>query len=348
MIQPISKFSDGPICAISRSSSDQDELWGGFFDFALLGSSWDSRSIAITKCSRLTFGTAVEIAPFSEHPADSLATRHDAISEFCRSKSHHFYPEISRTSDLDQTYARVRGHFLGAVNDPERREAARLFIDVSTCPRYFTLALLNDAFRSGLVSEIVVAYSVGSYPDASPSYDDLEDITFTDGTFQSIAVPGFLGEFEPRKSSFFLVSTGFDGWKTLNLLIRKEPGRVAALVASPGVTPDHEHRLALANAPLYSRFGIDDTRIVKASAGDAVEAWQRMSDAAIENFDNENVYYLCSGNKAHSVALALRAIVKETPTLLYNRPEQHLPSDIKCSGTYWSYSIAPTAGTVFG
>jgi hypothetical protein len=79
-----------------------------------------------------------------------------------------------------------------------------------------------------------------------------------------------------------------------------------------------------------------------------VEAWQKLTNANVERFNDENTYYLCSGNKAHSVALALRALVKETPTLLYNRPSEHLPSDVECAGTYWSFMVRPTAGTVFG
>ena len=344
----ISEFSDSIIKANSKSSFDQNELWSGFFDFALLGASWDKRCTAITKCHELQFHTAVEIVPFEMTSNGSLDTHQQSISDFCLTNSKSFHVTQSKTANLAETLADVRTHFWSAISGQHRSEPARVFIDVTTCPRYFSLAVLVEAFRSGLVGEIVVAYSEGGYPDAAPSYEDMEEISFTDGAFQSVPVPGFFGEFEPKKGVFFLVSTGFDGWKTLNLLVRKDPERVAALVASPGVRPDYEQRALVANSALFKRFGIGDELVIKAPAGDAIQAWRRISEANLEDFENDNVYYLCSGNKAHSVALALRAIVKNTPTLLYNRPTKHLPSDIDCSGVYWAYSIKPTAGTVFG
>ena len=348
MINSASEFSDDVIRANSKNSTNPNELWSGFFDFALIGTSWDKRCTAITRCSNITFETVVEVMPFHNDEVDSLADHHKSIGDFFRGNSNKFYSMHSKTSNLSETLAIIRGYLWAAIGNSDRKQAARVFIDVSTCPRYFTLAILGEAFRSGLVGEIFIAYSEGAYPDASPSYEDLEDISFTDGTFHAIPVPGFFGEFEPSRRDFFLVSTGFDGWKTLNLLIRKEPERVAALVASPGVNPDYERRARAANAPLFKRFGIVDEQVIKAVAGDAIDAWRKITTINLEKFDEENVNYLCSGNKAHSVALTLRAIVKESPALLYNRPTKHLPGNVECSGVHWAYSIQPANGTVFG
>lgn len=348
MIQAATEFDHGPISATSTRGTDPNELWTGTFDFALIGSSWDKRCLALKNCDNLTFESSLEIMPSVEGDAGLLDTHHGVLAEFCARKSHDHHVTTSHTSGLSETFTEVRSRLWAAINHPDRRRPARVFIDVSTCPRYFSLAVLGEAFRSGLVGEIVIAYSEGRYPDAAPSYDNLEDISFTDGAFHSVPVPGFFGEFEPSKGVFYLVSTGFDGWKTLNLLVRKEPGRVAALIASPGVSPDYERRALAANAALFQRFGIGEHQMIKATAGDAVEAWRKITEAGLENLESENAYFLCSGNKAHSVALALRAMVEETPTLLYNRPAQHLPSDVECSGVHWAYAVKPTAGTVFG
>lgn len=348
MINSVSEFSDGVIKAKSRNGTNSSELWNGFFDFAIIGTSWDKRCTSITKCTNLTFKTVVEVVPFDIEPIESLAENHQNVSEFCRANSSYFHTMEAKTSNLPETLAEIKRCLWLAIGNVDRKQAARVFIDISTCPRYFTLAILSEAFRSGLVEEIFVAYSEGVYPDAAPSYEGLEDISFTDGAFHAVPIPGFFGEFEPSKRDFFLVSTGFDGWKTLNLLIRKEPERVAALVASPGVSPDYERRALAANAALFSRFGIQEDRMIKAAAGDAIEAWKNITTMNLEHFDEENVNYLCSGNKAHSLALALRAIAKQSPAVLYNRPTKHLPSNVECSGVFWSYSIQPTSGTVFG
>jgi len=346
MTQVVSQFSDGVIDAQSLRSSDPGELWQGYYDFALLGASWDKRCMAITQCNEIKFGSAVVLIP---HAMDSSGTVHaDGVSAFCLEKGEKVDVIESESSNLPDTLGLIRARLAAEIGRSNRKSPARVFIDVSTCPRYFSLALLAEALRSGLVSEVALGYSEGHYPTAAPSYNDLEEVSFSDGAFQGVPVPGFYGEFEPRKGKLFLVSVGFDGWKTLNLLIRKEPERVVLLLASPGVLPDYERRTLAANASLIERFDVQDPDIVRAPAGDAVAAWKQLTNTAQEKFDNENVYYLCSGNKPHSVALALRAMVMESPALLYNRPARHLPVNIEVAGTYWTYVIRPAVGTVLG
>lgn len=346
MIQFASEFSDGVISARSSYSTDPRELWQGYFDFALIGASWDIRCMTVTNCDEIKFGSTVVIIP---HAMDSSGIAHaDRVSDFCRDKSDQVDVVESMTSNLPDILGLIRAKLATEIGRANRTAPARVFIDISTCPRYFSLAILAEALRSGLVAEVLLGYTEGRYPVAAPSYNDLEEISFTDGALQAVPVPGFYGEFEPSKEKLFFVSAGFDGWKTLNLVIRKEPERVALLLASPGSLPEYESRTLAANSSLIERYDIRDQQIVRAPAGDAVEAWKRLTNTALEKFGSENVYYLCSGNKPHSVALALRAITMEIPTLLYNRPASHLPINVEVAGTYWTYSIRPAAGTVLG
>lgn len=348
MIQCQTRFSDGLIVAESIKGDDQNALWKGNFDFGLFGTSWDNRCVAILECDSIRFKSSVLVRPPTTALGEVLQKNHSKVYDFFSSISTTCNVLEADTERLGQVYEHIRALFWAAIDEPGRIAPAKIFIDVSTCPRYFSLALLAEAFKSGQVDEICLGYSEGKYPDAKPSYNDLEEISFTDGAFQSVPVPGYYGEFEPSKGKLFLVSLGFDGWKTLNLLIRKEPERVVALLASPGGYSEYVERALLANNALIERFRIKDELILKATSGDAVEAWQRLTEANVERFDEENIYYLCSGNKPHSIAFALRAISLETPTLLYNSPVKYLPVEIDCSGSYWMYSVRPAAGTVFG
>ncbi len=348
MIQSSSEFSNGIITASSAYSGNPDELWTGIYDFALIGTSWDKRCTAVTKCNNLEFRSSILLKPLTDEPSELLNAQHSQVVEFCEANSVSCHIMQANTGKLHETLEAIRAIFWAEIGREDRKEPAKVFIDVSTCPRYFSLALLGEAFRSGLVGEICLGYSEGKYPEAAPSYQDLEEISFTDGTLQAVPIPGFYGEFEPSKGKLFLVSLGFEGWKTLNLLIRKEPERVAALLASPGCAPGYEARARSANSALIERFGIADEQIMKATAGDAVEAWRSLTEAAVEDFDKENVYYLCAGNKPHSIALALRAISLELPTLLYSRPTKHLPVNVDFNGVYWMYNVKPLAGTVLG
>lgn len=342
------EFASASISAKSYRSTNPSNIWAGRFDFALVGSSWDKRCLAITTCDSITFKSALEIAPFTTDPPGLLGIHRHRINEFLSARSDIFDTRESETTNLPATLKDIRAEFWLAIGASDRRQPARVFIDVSTCPRYFSLAILYDALASGRVGEIVIGYSEAIYPNPSPSYADLEDISFTDGSFDAIPIPGYYGEFEPGNTSFYLVSTGFDGWKTLNLLVRKDPERVAVLAASPGARPEYEKRSEIANDGIFQRFGVTSPQIVKSPAGDAVAAWRSLNSAGLENFEKENTYYLCSGNKAHSVALALRTIETRRPTLLYNRPRRHLAGTVECSGIFWAYHIQPITGTVFG
>lgn len=348
MINPGTEFSDGLISAKSSWAHSANELWKGYFDFALLGASWDKRSAVIAGCTQLKFGSVVILKPPSHGTTDLLSRHYSTIKKYCFGISDRVSTIDSDPKLINEELKSIRDAFLNEIAKPNRSIPAKVFIDTSTCPRYFTLALLAEAFRSGLTASITLGYAEGKYPIASPSYNDLEEISFTEGALQAMPIPGFFGEFEPSKAKLFLVSLGFDGWKTLNLLIRKEPERVVALLASPASATGYEERALVANAALIDRFGLDQSLILKAPAGDAVSAWKTISQLNVEHFDSENVFYLCSGNKPHSIAFALRAMSKEFPALLYNRPERHMPVDIDVAGVFWSYVVTPVARTVLG
>ncbi len=348
MIRSHTEFSDGLITARSFAAEDPNDIWKGYFDFGLVGVSWDKRCTAISKCKSLSFGSTALITPKTAVSLELLSSHYAIVYDTCHSRSELCNVLEAETETLSSTYERVRSLFWAAVGEANRTTPAKIFIDVSTCPRYLSLGLLREALFSGIVSEVCLGYSEGKYPEATPSYNDLEEISFSDGAFQALPVPGYFGEFEPSKGRLFIVSLGFDGWKTLNLLIRKEPERVLALLASPGGAPDYEERALSANAALFERFGLSSDNVLRATSGDAIEAWRKISEASLEDVEKENIYYLCSGNKPHSIAFALRALSLESPTLLYNSPLKHLPLDIDFNGNFWMYSVKPVAGTVLG
>ena len=257
MIELGSEFSNGPITAASAYSDSPNDLWTGGFDFFLTGASWDVRCTAISKCRDLDIKSAVIIKPGTTDSKNILDKNIKRLSDFCAQKSEKFHILESMPADLAATLEQMRKIFWAEILNINPRRPARVFIDISTCPRYFSLSLMCDALKSGLVSEVVLGYSEGKYPAAKSSYNNFEELSFTDGVLQATPVPGFFGEFEPSRGKFYLVSMGFDGWKTLNLLIRKEPERVAALLASHVGSPNYEHRARAANAALIERFGIE-------------------------------------------------------------------------------------------
>jgi hypothetical protein len=177
-------------------------------------------------------------------------------------------------------------------------------------------------------------YAEGGYPDPSKG----EELVFTGGRWKSVEAPYFPGIWDPRKKTFYLVSVGFEGDKTLRTISRADPDRVSVLFPEPGIRPEYVEATSRANHELMRMYRIPENQVVRAHAADAIAAWQALSSAAIERPD-ENAYFVCCGTKPHSIALGLRAKVLKTPAVLYNLPDEHRVVDIKPSGKFWKYEI---------
>jgi len=341
-----SRFDCGAVNGESFVGNDFDDLHQGNYDFALLSSSWDRRSACVAGAKHLTFNSAAVLFP--EHrDAEGLRDTHDLeLSNFVSKNAKIALRISANTGDLRDAWSQIQNALFAALDVSKRRHPAKIFLDLSSCPRYLSLGLVRLCINSGLVSELDIAYAEGAYPRAPTSYMDMDEISFREGEQQAIAVPGYLGDFEPWRKKFYLVSIGFDGWKTLRLVIAKEPDRLMLLEPIPAVDPSYEGRTKAANQALVDRFGLVEKERIRARAGDAIAAWSAISTKSLENPDQHNIFYLCSGNKPHSLALALRAISRNAATLLYNRPTRHAPVNVKPNGVFWKYSIKLAFGTV--
>lgn len=208
---------------------------------------------------------------------------------------------------------------------------------MSACPRYLSFGLMSQAIGAGIADEVSLVYAEGNYPEEKSEEDRHE--LFTAGGWDVLPVPGLEGEWDPDKKRFYLVSVGFEGSKTLRLVSREEPDEVSILFPEPGVKPEYAVRTGKRNEPLFRRFRIAADHIIRANAGDAIEAWSNLAQASIENPEDQNVYYVCCGTKSHSLALALRALVLRYPALLYIVPDRHRVVDITPLGIYWRFNI---------
>ena len=218
----------------------------------------------------------------------------------------------------------------------------RIFLDITTCPRYLSLAIIRELFFSGLVGEITVGYREGIYPAKPNTYEGVEDVSFKDGPTNSISVPGYFGDYEPALDKCYIVSVGFDGWKTLNQLVRRDPSRVAILVAQPTARSEYLERALSASQGIIDRFGVDGGDIILAASGDSVAAWRMLEGWSGLASPRYNHFLLCSGNKPHSLALALLAMSHPEFTLLYNRASRVVPIDVVPDVFHWAYKIQPT------
>lgn len=328
-------FSSGNLRGESFDSDDVTALYTTPYDVAILVSSWDKRSVCITEARHFRTARCIVLL-FTTRDQLGLRDRHDEmILSFAQAHADEVKRIKTDSLKLDHTWTRILGYVVQCHGQIER--PLRVFIDGSACPRYYLLGLVATALGSGLASRISVMYAEGRYPQGQRG--ETEDIAFTEGQWKAIAIPALEGHYAPGRKRFFLVSIGFEGWKTMRVVGRGDPDRVSILRPNPGTQPEYLERVAEDNAALIKQYCIPREQIVDAPAGDAIAAWRALTSAAVERPVEENSYYLCSGTKSHSLALGLRAMCLGTPAVLYNLPEGHRVVPIEATGRYWRFDI---------
>jgi hypothetical protein len=331
----MTEFRDGFLRGVSTAGSSPADLLRDRVDLMIAFSSWDSRSVAVTAADVLTAEESVLVL-FDVRDQQGLRDSHDRqLEEYLTRQAR--VTRILRGNSTE--LADVWSQLFVTIGELRQRlgRPIRLFVDLSACPRYYALAILANALGRGIASSICLFYSEGLYDDRHGDAERHE--IFTSGRWSSVPVPGLVARWAPGKSRFYLASVGFEGAKTLRAVARADPDRVAVLLPDPGVRPDYAKRTRAMNDELFQQFQISDHCVVRAPAGDAIRAWQALSEAGLERPEEENSFYICSGTKPHSVALALRAMAHGSATVLYNLPDAHKVNDVKPSGIYWSFII---------
>jgi hypothetical protein len=330
-------FSEGFLSASSVQVSNPAEWISGNYDVGFFASSWDRRCISITGAATLSLQTSVLLL-FEGKDSQGLRDAHDAILlEYLKSRSVVVVPVTGQSVDIANVWGKLGMEILRIA--ASRRKPLRVYIDLTTFPRIYALALLATCIRSGISTRVTVGYAEGRYPERQDGLTVLESFPFTGGRWTTVPVPFLEGQIEPQLSKFFYVSVGFEGAKIMRVIMREDPDRISLLFPKPGFESRYEILTKEANEELIERRRIPPDQVVYAAAGDAIGAWQALSKAGLERFDQENVYYLCCGTKTHSLAFALRAIVLGRPAVLYNVPERYGVVDVFPSGLFWRFDI---------
>lgn len=329
------KYRESFLDGTSTMNESPSSLIDGHFDFALISSSWDKRCKCITdaKNFRASHGA---LLLFETRDELGLRENHDRIlREFVERQISMPFIIEGESTDTSTMWQKVWSAIVKASNALQR--PMRLFVDLSTCPRYLSIGSVTRCIQSGIASDVTVFYAEGDYPEETSEIDQHE--LFTTGKWDSLEIPGLQGTWDPEKKRAYLVSIGFEGTKTLWLVSRSEPDDVSILFPDPGVKPEYVERASQRNSSLLKRFRIPEERIIRAAAGDAVHAWKELSERHVDNPEQENVYYLCCGTKPHSLGLGLRAMAAHYPAVLYIVPHRHRVIDINPLGVYWRYDI---------
>jgi len=329
----VSAFRQGYLAGNSYQSDAPQNLIAGHFDVLVVVSSWDRRCLCITDCPDLTASTAIGVY-FDVRDSSGLRDAHDkAVEQYCEMRGGLYEPIKGQSLDLPGMWGRIFGRISQA-----RRAAGRpirICMDLSTCPRYYSISVLSRCLGQGIAESVTMLYAEGRYPKLNEG----PELALTGGKWATVPVPGLEGEYDPRKSRFYLISVGFEGMKTLRVTSKGDPERVSVLFPDPAVLPEYAEKTQRCNQDLFEQYRIPDEQVVRAPAGDAIGAWKALAEASLERPESEDAYYLCCGTKPHSIGLALHAMALGHPAVLYSVPEEHLVVNTQPIGVFWRFDV---------
>lgn len=302
----------------------------GEYDLAYFCSSWDARCFDITGVQLVINRAVLTDLAFR----DSIGLRDTADTKLSSFLSDYDLCKLPQGKDelLSKILSKLcefASHAYAKATEPPC-----VLVDMTGFPRYLSLGLIAYLVKSNLARQVDVFYSEANYGEGQ----EKESILFTEGKWEAIPIDLLEGEYSPSKGTYLLVSTGFEGKKTLRAVHEREPDRVSVLMPVPGFTPEMEQRMENENRKLLDYYKVPNIQVISAGAADLVAAMKQL-DKNLENFNTENVYYLCCGTKPHSLALALRACLLEEAAVVYNKPESYRIQRIRHQGNYWLYRI---------
>jgi hypothetical protein len=326
----------------SISGGDARSVLSGEYEFGLFVGAWDDRAISVTGAGHLRIRNALLLSFASTDPEGKQRQHEEILREFLLACGANVDPIAAVTEDVESEWDRI----WPAAKALLPSSGARCLIDLTACPRYYSLGLIAGLISEGRAESIDVFYAEGIYGGIQEP-PNAEDVPFSIGRWSSLPIPFLEGQFKPSRPKLYVVSAGFEGNKTLRLLERDDPERIALIFPIPGVVPLYDDEVERRNRPILERFGMNRTEVMTAAAGDAIKVWSILNRRSVER-DAEDVYYLCCGTKAHSLGLAMRALTVNRPTVLYNVPERHNFVPVRPGGTFWLYRLRDLSALPLG
>jgi hypothetical protein len=328
----VSEFRRAWLHATSEQDDDPTQLIAGHFDLLVTTASWDSRCLCLIDCE-VTADSAVGVF-FTNRGEGTLRDKHDPQVQSFLERAGSQVTSIHRGSDeLDDLW----GDLWNAITDAAdvARSPLRVLLDLSTCPRYFAMALIAAGFRSHLVGELIVFYAEGKYP---PPTDEDPHEPFTHGRWETVPVPLLEGQADPGLPRHYVVSVGFEGSKTVRAVSSEGADNVTVLFPRPGVAREYEKRTMDENRILLDDFGIDEDEVIAAPAGDSVATWRAL-DERRHLWTCDDAFYLPAGTKPHAIGMALDAMLGGDVSVMYAKPATHKETAIEPLGHYWRFTI---------
>lgn len=324
----------GYLTGESRCGEDVCTLTTGQYDLAIVSPSWDRRCLSLTGGDDLHAKYGIVLL-YEARDRQGLRNKHDKILlEYISAHTENVTKISGRSVDVEKLWPKLFSKIKSVSSNTGR--PLRVFLDLSTFSRYYAIAILATCLGQGIAESFTVFYAEGAYEKTEREYNE---IAFSTGRWKTVTIPSLEGTWDPGKQKYYLVSVGFEGSKTLQVISKEDPDRISILFPKPGILPEYVRRTEEANKVLRKRFQVPQDQIINVRAGDAIGVWKALDEAKVERPEKENTFYLCCGTKPHAVGLALRGLCVGYPVVLYRVPAEHKVVDVEPKGTYWRFDI---------
>jgi hypothetical protein len=329
-----SSFDDRHLSGKSFLSESPQNLVSDSYDYILVGTSWDERSVVVTACE-MTGKVVQVLRPENQGTSGRRAAHDAAIGEWAQRTGELVEYIDGASEDVDVALQRIQDRVQELR--AELRRPVTILVDLSATVRYVTLGLVAFALNDEVAAKVDIFYAEADYVESEETVDATPSTA--GNSWEAMAVPGLEGDWYPARSRHFLVSAGFHAQSAARLAERWDPNRVSVLLPRPALKPEYEVRTAEANASWMQRFRVDEDHQIEAPPADAINTWSKLADAPNLAPENENTYCLLCGTKPHSLALTLWALARQSPAVLYVRPTVHAEQSVRASGRVWLYRV---------
>jgi hypothetical protein len=253
-----SSFQARGILGTSFVSDLEESVVDGAYDVVILSSSWDNRCVSVSQ--RANIGAELVILVLPEHrDLLGLRERNDRVLlEFAKTISKQVVTIGGNSNMIEPFWSQIHERIVLAAR--KKGDAVSVLVDASACPRYITLATVAMCFRDALCKRIEILYADAKYGEENGD----TPLSFSGGSWRMLAVPGLIGEGDPGKKRFYLVSVGFDGSRTMRVVSKADPDRVSLFFPDPGVLPEYTERAYKENSSIIEEFRIPESQLVKA------------------------------------------------------------------------------------
>lgn len=319
------------------------------YDLTIVCSSWDERCLFFSKLNNLTTKKVILIC-FDNRDEHGEREKNDSTLKHWANQLTGNNVEIvnGNSTDVIEAFTSVMEFIVKAYLS--KGAPLKLLFDLSTCPRFISLSTLCKSFDLGIVKSFDFVYGECEYPALSEGLfksdesfsQDKEETVFTGGVWTPKSIEGISSGYSVTGTSEYIVSVGFEGNKTLQILNKYDPNSVAVLIPNPGFKEQYNDRVIADNSELIDIYRVRDKGQISSPAGDAIDAWKKLNEYR-KGGVHDNYVYICAGTKSHSLALVLSALTNKNTEVLYNLPEKHEYVPIKAIERYWVYSVVNNA-----